>query len=231
MISVVLPTKNEPRIGELIQSIKSVLNPLNVEYEVITVDKSSDETPKLAELAGARIVRQKSDGLGNAIKEGISSAKGDIIIVMDADFSHDPKYIPKFIDKVREFDIVVGSRKVPGGGTVGWGWYREIISRGANLLARYVAGVHVSDATSGYRAYRKDVFNAINLESLKSKGFEFQIEVLSKALEKGFKVGSIPIVFRGRSRGKSKLSGREILRFLSLCLNLRWDKIKKTIAF
>jgi dolichol-phosphate mannosyltransferase len=226
MISIVLPTKNEPKIYELIISIKKELEKIDEPYEILVIDKSNDDTSKKAEAAGAKVFKQKSNGLGNAIKEGLMLAKGEIILVMDADFSHDPKHIPEFIEKIKEFDIVVGSRKIPGGKVIGWGFKRKLISNIANFLAWHLAGVKVSDATSGYRAYRKIIFSKIDLNKLASKGFEFQIEILYEALRKGFRVGVVPIIFQDRSFGKSKLSKKEILNFLKLCLKLFWKKVK-----
>jgi dolichol-phosphate mannosyltransferase len=226
MISIVLPTKNEPRINELIDLIKKEFEELNEPYEILVIDKSNDDTPKKAEFAGAKVFKQKSDGLGNAIKEGIIAAKGEIILVMDADFSHDPKHIPDFLEKIKKYDIVIGSRKIPGGKVIGWNLKRKLISNTANFLTKYLAGVKISDATSGYRAYRKSIFSKVDLNKLSSKGFEFQIEVLYEALRKDFKVGVAPIIFQDRSFGKSKLSKKEILNFLKLCLKLLWKRIK-----
>ncbi|MEM2421819.1 MAG: polyprenol monophosphomannose synthase [Candidatus Bathyarchaeia archaeon] len=229
MISIILPTKNEPEIDELISLIKREVDKTNETYEILVIDKSTDDTPNKAMLAGAKVFKQKSDGLGNAIKEGLTLAKGEIILVMDADFSHNPSYIPNFLKKIKECDIVVGSRKIPGGKIIGWGFKRKIISSIANFLANYLAGVKVSDATSGYRAYRKEVFNKINLNKLSSKGFEFQIEVLWEALEKGFKIETIPIIFQDRSFGKSKLSKKDIIGFFKLCIKLLLERIKKLL--
>lgn len=229
MISIVLPTKNEAKIEDLISLIKRELDKINELYEVLVIDKSSDDTPKKAMLAGAKVFKQRSDGLGNAIKEGLMLAKGDVIIVMDADFSHNPIYIHEFLKKIREFDIVVGSRKIPGGKIIGWSFKRKLISNTANCLAKWLAGVKVSDATSGYRAYKKEVFNKIDLNKLSSKGFEFQIEVLWEALRKGFKIGVVPIVFQDRSFGKSKLSKKDVLGFLKLCLKLWLKRIEESL--
>ena len=157
-LSIVLPAKNEPKIDELIDEIKKELEKLNEPYEILIIDKSNDKTPEKAAAAGAKVFRQKSDGLGNAIKEGIMAAKGEVIIVMDADLSHDPKHIPDFLEKIKEFDIVVGSRKIPGGKTIGWNLKRKLISNTANFLANYLAGVKVPDATSGFRALSEKYF-------------------------------------------------------------------------
>ncbi len=225
MISIVLPTKNEPKIDKLIGLIKKVFDEINERYEILVIDKSNDDTPKKAEFAGAKVLKQKSDGLGNAIKEGIIAAKGDIIFVMDADFSHDPKHIPDFLEKIKKYDVVIGSRKIPGGKVIGWSFKRKLISNIANFLAKHLAGVKITDATSGYRAYRKEVFNKVDLSKLTSKGFEFQIEILYEALRKGFKIGVTPIIFQDRSFGKSKLSKKDILNFVWLCLRLFWKRV------
>jgi dolichol-phosphate mannosyltransferase len=188
------------------------------------IDKSNDKTPEKADLAGAKVFKQKSDGLGNAIKEGIIAAKGEVILVIDADFSHDPKHIPDFLEKIKRCNIVIGARKIPGGKVIGWNLKRKLISNTANLLAKYLAGVKVPDATSGFRAYRKSIFAKVDLNKLSSRGFEFQIEVLWEALRKSSRVGVVPIIFKDRSFGKSKLSKKGILNFIKLCLKLFWRR-------
>lgn len=210
-ISIIIPTKNEQKIDELIDEIKRELEKIDEPYEILVIDKSSDDTPKKAEAAGAKVFKQKSNGLGNAIKEGLMAAKGEIILVMDADFSHDPKHIPDFLEKIKKYDIVIGSRKIPGGKVIGWNLKRKLISNIANFLTKYLAGVKTSDATSGYRAYRKSIFSKVDLNKLSSKGFEFQIEVLYEALRNGFRVGVVPIIFQDRSFGGWRRFRRRIL--------------------
>ncbi len=221
LISFVVPTRNEPQIQDLLRSIGSVMDGLDEDFEMMVVDRSDDDTPLRARKMGARVHRQLSKGLGGALKEGFNLARGSIVFTMDADLSHDPAHIPRFLEEIgRGFDIVVGSRKVEGGGVIGWGLRRKATSWGANMIGRFLAGVDVSDLTSGYRAYKADVINSLDLEGLGSSGYAFQLEVLSEALRRGFSVGVVPIVFRDRMSGESKLRVKDIVEFLKVSLRL-----------
>jgi len=137
---------------------------------------------------------------------------------MDADLSHKPQYILDFIKKINEgYDLVLGERKK----FIDWGFIRKIVSRGGNLIGKYLAGIKVNDLTTGYRAYRKEVLNTINLDKIESEGYAFQLEMIYKTLANGFKVGSVPITFYGRKSGKSKLSKVDIIEFFILALKIR----------
>ncbi len=223
MISIVLPTRNEPGVGQLITAVREVLTQSHEPFEIVVIDKSDDDTPERARAAGAAIHRQTSEGLGGALKEGLRIARGDIVFAMDADFSHDPKYIPDFLNRMREgFDLVIGSRKIPGGGVVGWNRRRKLVSGGANFVAHYIAGIDVSDLTSGFRAYRATMLSDLNLETIRSSSYAFQLEVTARAVKRGFKVGVVPIVFPDRRAGKSKLSRKDILDFFYTALKIRF---------
>ncbi|MEM2942602.1 MAG: glycosyltransferase, partial [Candidatus Bathyarchaeia archaeon] len=191
------------------------------------VDKSDDDTPSRLRRAGVEVVAQKSRGLGGAIIEGLRAARGDPILVMDADLSHNPRFIPAFIEKSREgFDIVVGSRRVRGGGILGWGLYRRLVSWVGNAIGRVVAGIEVSDLTSGYRLYRRKAVEALGLEHLRSSGYAFQLEVLAAASERGLRIGSVPIVFTDRSEGESKLSRSDVFEFFLTALRLGLRRLR-----
>jgi dolichol-phosphate mannosyltransferase len=223
MISIVLPTRNEPGVGQLIIAVHEVLTQSHEPFEIVVIDKSDDDTPDRARAAGAAIHRQTSEGLGGALKEGLRIARGDIVFAMDADFSHDPKYIPDFLNKMREgFDLVIGSRKIPGGGVVGWNRRRKLVSGGANFVAHYIAGIDVSDLTSGFRAYRATMLSDLDLETIRSSSYAFQLEVTARAVKRGFKVGVVPIVFPDRRAGKSKLSRKDIVDFFYTALKIRF---------
>ena len=223
MISVVLPTRNEPEVETLVARIRETLSQSNEPFEVLVVDKSDDDTSERAKAAGAKVFKQTSRGLGGALKEGLNLAQGDPVIVMDADFSHDPRYIPDFLAKMREgFDLVIGSRKIPGGGVVGWNRRRKLVSGGANFVARHIAGIKVSDLTSGYRAYRKSMVSDLDLETIRSSSYAFQLEVTARAVKKGFKVGVVPIVFPDRRAGRSKLSRKDVMDFLYTAIKIRF---------
>ncbi len=226
MISIILPTKNEPLVNNLIEEIKIVLKELDKPFEIIAIDDSKDDTFKKLRSLGIKTIKQSSKGLGGALIEGFHNANGDYIITMDADFSHRPDYIPKLLKKCEEgFDIVIGSRREPGGKIIGWNLTRKTISLGANFIGRHFAGIKVSDITSGYRLYRKHIIKDLRLDQMKSKGYSFQLEVLARAKKKNFKIGTIPIIFYDRKKGKSKLSKKEFFTFIITALSMRFSKI------
>jgi dolichol-phosphate mannosyltransferase len=131
---------------------------------------------------------------------------------MDADFSHDPRYLPGMLARVTaDADLVLGSRYVPGGGTVDWGLGRKLISRGGSLYARLILGVKVRDLTGGFKCFRREVLEAIDLASVECSGYSFQIELTYRALRRGFRVVELPIVFADRRVGQSKMSRRIVL--------------------
>lgn len=227
-IRVILPTYNEkenlkillPRLFEVFES-----NGLNGDVLVVD-DNSPDGTADFAEETGkkykVKVIRRKEKmGLGSAyvrgFKESLKDGK-DIVFEMDADLSHDPKYIPKFVKKINEtFDVVIGERKE----VKGWNFYRKAVSWGGNFIGRNLAGIKVKDLTTGYRAYRKGVLESIDLSEINSSGYAFQLEMLARSLSKEFKIGSVPIVFNDRKGGKSKLSKSDIMEFFILALKIR----------
>jgi dolichol-phosphate mannosyltransferase len=215
-ISVIIPIKNEPLINELIKEVHK--NLIDYQHEIIIIDKSDDKP----NIIGADFFSQKSNGLGNAIIEGFDYTNGDIIITMDGDFSHNPKDLPRFLKKIEEgYDIVVGSRYVQGGSIKNWNIYRKVTSKGANILSGFLLGVNVNDITSNYRCYRKYVLNSIGLNKIKSGGYAFIQEILYLSKLNGFKIVEIPIVFADREYGKSKLTKKEMYRFLIELLKLK----------
>ena len=231
-VCVVIPTYNERRnILPLIFSVKKVLDECNVNPSIIVVDDNSpdgtgkilDETSK--NMGCLHVIHRKSRmGLGSACKEGFKYAveklNGEILVQMDADASHNPSYLPRFLEKIAEGgEVVVGSRNIPGGGIVGWSSSRRIISLLANKIARWVCGLTVSDATSGYKAFTVKAIEKIN-QKTNCKGFDFQVETLFWAKKYGLKIVEVPIVFVNRKKGKSKLTFKEIVRFLYTCLIL-----------
>jgi dolichol-phosphate mannosyltransferase len=219
-ISVIIPTKNEPLINELIEEVHKNLK--NYEHEIIIIDKS-DKKPKII---GAELFLQKSNGLGNAIIEAFNHTRSDIIITMDGDFSHNPKDLLRFLRKISEgYDIVIGSRYIDGGSVKNWNIYRKVTSKSANLLSNFLLGVNVNDITSNYRCYRKNVLNTIGLNKIKSGGYAFIQEILYLSKLNGFKIIEIPIVFADREYGKSKLTKREMYRFLTELLKLKFRRI------
>jgi len=145
---------------------------------------------------------------------------------MDADFSHDPGYLPALLEAAEmRYDLALGSRYVRGGGTTDWGILRKIISLGGNLYARSILGLPVMDATGGFRCYRRRVLEAINLDDIHSNGYSFQIELVYRALRAGFRIGEVPIIFPDRRVGQSKMSRRIVIEALVTVWRLRLGQL------
>ena len=226
-----MPTRNEPAVEDLISKIKEIMKSLNIDYEILAVDKSDDDTPDKLRALGIEIMQQKSKGLGGAIVEGLEAARGDLVFVMDADLSHDPKFLPLFIEKSKEgFDVVVGSRRIEGGEVIGWSLYRKSVSAIANFVGRLGSGLNISDITSGYRLYWRTVIEALDFQDFKTSGYAFQLEVLSKAASIGFKIGEVPIVFYDRAKGKSKLSKKDIFEFILTSIRLGFRRFERALS-
>lgn len=201
------------------------ISELTKNYEIIVVDKSDDDTPGRIRAFDVKFVRQASSGLGGALREGLEQSAGDYMLTMDGDLSHDPAYISDLLEAARRFDVVIGSRKIKGGSIEGWGMWRRTVSTTGNALGRILAGVGVSDLTSGYRVYRRKVIESIGLQRISSNGYAFQLEILWHCLKNGFTVSSVPIVFKDRSAGRSKLSRRDMIDFLLTALRLRFSSL------
>ncbi len=235
-ISIVIPTYNEiGNIEKLISSLQQVMEHYNPNFEILVVDDNSpDGTGELVKKISKSnpkiklIQRPERTGLGDAYKVGFQHINGDIIFEMDADFSHDPIDIPKFIKSLQKMDVIVGSRYVKGGGNYNRSKSRIIISRVANILASFFFNLQLTDCTSGYRAYKKKVIDTI-IPYVNCQKYTFQVEMLEKAKIFGFSIGEVPISFRDRQRGKSKFNLGEINEFLKELLKklLLIDRIKK----
>lgn len=230
-VSIVIPTYNErENIEKLLPEIFGIFDRGGIDGSVIVVDDNSPDGTADAveglkrEFPITLIRRQEKGGIGSAYITGFGKALeqgADVIVEMDADLSHDPNEIPNFIVNTTNFDLVLGSRYIKGGGIENWNFIRRIISKGGNLVARILLGLDVEDVTTGYRAYRRETLEGIELGSIKSNGYAFQAEMLVRARERGFSIKEMPITFRDRVHGKSKLSRMEIIRFIVLCINLR----------
>ena len=165
-------------------------------------------------------------GLGTAYVHGLSFATGNFVIIMDADFSHHPNALPRFIaeQKAHDYDIVLGTRyRGQGAGVAGWDLKRKLVSRGANLFSDTVLSPGVSDVTGSYRLYKKDVLQTV-INSTQSKGYTFQMEMMVRAKAMGYKVGEVPITFVDRLYGESKLGGDEIVEYAKGVLQL-WTSV------
>ena len=209
-----LPTYNEiDNLRPMVEAIRAVVP----EVDVLVIDDGSpDGTGRLAdELAAADpqvkvLHRAGKEGLGKAYLAGFAWALArdyGLVLEMDCDFSHDPRYLPAMLAAAAEADLVLGSRYVPGGGTVNWGLGRKLISRGGSLYARTLLGLSVRDLTGGFKCFRRAVLEAIDLASVECTGYAFQIELTYRAVRRGFRVREIPIVFADRRVGQSKMSG------------------------
>jgi dolichol-phosphate mannosyltransferase len=214
---VVIPTYNEAENLEAI--VKAVREKLTVEHRFLIVDDSSpDGTGEIADRLAAEdgdlevLHRSEKEGLGPAYLAGFKRALeggAERIVQMDADFSHDPADVPRLLETQEraDADLVVGSRYVSGGGVVDWGPVRRLISRGGGSYAQAVLWVRVRDLTGGFKCWRRDALASIDLDSVDSKGYAFQIEMTYRAIRNGFRVTEMPILFRDRRVGDSKMSG------------------------
>ena len=231
--SILLPTYNERQNLPLITwLIVSELEKASVDFEVIIIDDNSpDGTQQIAErlqiLYGAhRIVlapRAGKLGLGTAYVHGLTKARGEYIVIMDADLSHHPKFIPQFIasQKATGADIVTGTRYVRPGGVYGWDLRRKLTSRVANFIAQVALRPGVSDLTGSFRLYRKEALAACVAKTL-SKGYVFQMEIAVRARQLGYSISEVPITFVDRVYGVSKLGAAEIVAYLKGVWMLMW---------
>lgn len=204
----------------------------NLEMMVVD-DNSPDGTAELAKELGKKyplklIQRKKRGGLGTAyalafktLLELPNAQKPDIIIQMDADISHSPAAIPKFLEKIKSHDVVLGSRYIPGGTIENWDFARKFLSSWGNHYARIILGLPYKDLTGGFKCWRREVLEKIDLDSLSSVGYNFQIETTYKAHAAGNRIAEIPISFTERKRGKSKMNFKIILESFWKVLKLR----------
>lgn len=225
---VVMPTYDEAdNIAEMVSQVLSQ----DPSIEVLIIDDNSpDGTGEIAEKLAAQdprvhvFHRKKKLGLGSAYVVGFKYAvkEGyDYILEIDSDFSHDPREISSFLKNMEEYDLVIGSRYVSGISVINWPMSRLLLSYFANLYARTVVGAPIRDLTGGFKCFRRDVLEAIDLNKIHSDGYAFQIEINYKAYRKGFKVKEIPITFVERRAGKSKMSKKIIGEAFFLVYRLR----------
>jgi dolichol-phosphate mannosyltransferase len=208
--------------------------------DVLVVDDASpDGTGVIADALAARdarvrvIHRKGKLGLGTAYVAGFRYALThgyDVALEMDADLSHDPRHIPELLRALDEgADVALGSRNVAGGGVEGWGVGRHVLSKGGSTYARTILGVRTRDLTTGFKAYTRRALEAIDVASLRSNGYSFQIETTYRALRRGLRVVEVPIVFVDRRVGKSKLSRRIFVEAIGEVWRLRWEAARGRI--
>ena len=229
---MILPTYNErENLEPMVAAVRERLDEAAPDHVVLVVDDSSpDGTGELADRLAAsdprvRVLhRPLKKGLGQAYIAGFREALAggaELVFEMDADFSHDPSHLPAMIAAAEEADLVLGSRYVAGGGVRHWGPGRRLISRGGCWYARRVLGVEVRDLTGGFKCFRREVLEAIDLDSVRSQGYAFQVEMTYRALRLGFRVAEVGIVFADRRVGASKMSRRIVLEAIWMVPRLR----------
>jgi dolichol-phosphate mannosyltransferase len=210
---LVLPTYNEvENIEEFVGAVRAELPP---SARILIVDDNSpDGTGALADRLATRdpsvtvLHRARKEGLGPAYVAGFRRALGEgagLVLEMDSDFSHDPGYLPALLEASEHADLVIGSRYVPGGGVGDWTALRRAISRGGSSYARLVLGLSVRDLTGGFKCFRREVLETIDLDAIGSRGYAFQVETTYRAIQLGFDVVEVPIVFHERREGSSKM--------------------------
>ncbi len=226
--AICIPTYNErDNIASLAQEILATTDA----HLIVIDDNSPDGTGQVADLLAEKepriqvIHRAKKEGIGKAYVEGFNRALAagfDLIFQMDADFSHQPRYLGPMIEALRSADVVIGSRYVDGGGTVNWGVGRRALSRGSNLYARLVLDTPFRDATAGFVGFRRHVLEAVSFENIDTTSYAFQVELKYRAHRLGFTIVEVPIVFFDRTAGSSKLSrgtiAQAVMRVVELCL-------------
>ncbi|MCP3101398.1 polyprenol monophosphomannose synthase [Myxococcus sp. K15C18031901] len=226
---VCIPTYNE---RENIEAITLAVLQADARVDILVVDDNSpDGTGQIADQLAQKdprvrvLHREKKEGLGRAYLAAFRWALAEgytYIIEMDADFSHDPRYLPGLLDAAEAgADLVLGSRYVTGGGTVNWGVGRQLISRGGSLYARTILGVGIRDLTGGFKCFHRRVLETIDLDSVQSSGYSFQIELTYRTLKHGFTVREVPIIFEDRRVGHSKMSKKIFAEALTLVWKLR----------
>jgi len=218
---LILPTYNEAEnIQAIVAAAGEVLAAAAPEgFRVLVVDDGSpDGTGQLAERMAAEhdwlrvLHRAEKNGIGPAYLAGFRHALdggAGYVMEMDSDFSHDPADLARLLQAVYDgADLALGSRYVPGGGVSDWGWLRRLISEGGSTYARLVLGLRVRDLTGGFKCFRREVLEAIHFDAVRSQGYAFQVELTYRAVQAGFRVVEVPIVFRDRQHGTSKMSWR-----------------------
>ena len=228
---IIIPTYNEyENLPPLLETIFSYIPQTDI---LIVDDNSPDGTGELVDtiaLTDKRvhaIHRSGKLGLGTAYVTGFKYAIAhnyDAAFEMDADFSHDPQYLPNFLTAIEDADLVIGSRYIPGGATPNWSIIRRLISGCGNIFARVVLGMPIHDCTAGYRCYRREVLESIDLESIESQGYGFQVELAYRVMKRGFRIVETPIVFMDRRVGKSKMSRTIVLEAFTYVLRTRFGK-------
>lgn len=229
---IIIPTYNElDNLPKLLPEVLSRNEDINV---LVVDDNSPDGTAAYVEKEMQLnnrlhlIKRASKQGLGTAYIAGFKYAlqnNFDFIFEMDADFSHDPKEIPKFLNEINNYDLIIGSRYITGVNVINWPMRRLLLSWFANLYTRFITGMPIHDATGGFKCFKRKVLESIDLDKVRSNGYAFQIEMNFKAWKKGFKIKEIPIIFVDRMKGKSKMSKKIVREAVTMVWKLRLKSI------
>ena len=230
--AVIIPTYNES--DNIVTLVEEIVALQSVAHIIIVDDNSPDGTGQIADELTRHyqevhvIHRPGKLGLGTAYVAGFKLALSlptDCIVTMDADFSHHPRYIPSLIAQTSVYDLSIGSRYVDGGGTINCNLWRRFLSRMGNTVARLSLGLKASDCTAGFRCYRRQVLEAIDLDTIFSNGYSFLVEMLYKCQQSGYRAGEVPIIFEDRRQGASKISRSEIWKAAYTVLRLGWERL------
>jgi dolichol-phosphate mannosyltransferase len=227
---VCLPTYDErENLAPMVEAILAQVPALEI---LVIDDNSPDGTGRIADELAARdprvhvLHRPGKEGLGKAYLAGFAWALErdyGLVLEMDCDFSHDPKHLPAMLAAAADHDLALGSRYVPGGGTVNWGLGRKLISRGGSLYARLILGLTARDLTGGFKCFRREVLEAIDLATVQCTGYAFQIELTYRASRRGFRILEVPITFVDRRVGHSKMSRRIVLEAIRKVWSIRFS--------
>jgi glycosyltransferase involved in cell wall biosynthesis len=230
--AVIIPTYNES--DNIVTLVEEIIALQAVAHIIIVDDHSPDGTGQIADELAQQypevhvIHRSGKLGLGTAYIAGFKLAltlPADCIVTMDADFSHHPRYIPSLIVQTRVYDLNIGSRYVDGGGTINCNLWRRFLSRMGNTVACLALGLKASDCTAGFRCYRREVLETIDLDAIFSSGYSFLVETLYRCQQLGYRIGEVPIIFENRQQGASKISSGEIGKAVYTVLRLGWERL------
>jgi len=231
---IVTPTYNEKdNLPRFVDAVRSAFPEADL---MIVDDNSPDRTGEMADAMASKdshirvMHRAGKLGLGTAYIQAFQKGLGDgyeRFFEMDADLSHDVRYLPEFVRALDDgAEVVIGSRNIPGGGVEGWGLGRHVISKGGSLYSRTILGLGIKDLTSGYKAFTRRALEAIDIDTIHSNGYSFQIEMNFRAVRKGLNVKEVPIVFVDRTAGKSKMSKKIFVEAMGVVWKLRAEAIR-----
>jgi len=233
---VIVPTYNEKE--NIQQLIKEILTQKSWLEVLVVDDNSPDGTGRIVDELSSieprvHVIHHPGKlGLGTAYIAGFKHALRDgfeYILTMDGDFSHDPKYLPRLVELMKNADVAIGSRYVPEGGTKNWGWYRKLLSKGANAVARAILGMKAHDCTAGFRCYKNTVLQNLDLDGIFSTGYSFLVETLYRCQERNFSISELPIIFVDRRFGYTKISKKEIFKGIYTVFRLKFRAIFRRV--